>query len=369
MDELEDLYERAPCGYFTMEPDGRIVKLNETLVGWLGLPREQILGTRFQDRLTVAGRIYHDTHYMPLLTMQGLAREIAFDLQRPNAPPLPVMVTTLAERDASGAVVRYRAAVFEASSRRSYEREIVRQRQAAEHEATARSALLAMLSHDIRSPLSSIVMAIDLLEDSNAAAERARYASLVRKAAHNVLDLVNAILDHSRLEAGAAAWEPQPTDLRALLGEIVAIHSVKAESKRIELRTHVDGRVPATLLLDRYKLGQVITNLVSNAIKFTERGHVVAEIHALRVDAREAELQLRVADTGAGIAADQLATIFDEYKQVSPAAALRFGGAGLGLAISRKLAALAGTTIEIESEVGRGTTFTCVLRAPVVPAV
>jgi signal transduction histidine kinase len=356
MDDRVDFYEHAPCGLFSMQADGTIVGANATFLDWLQAPRDKVVGTRFQDHLTIAGRIFHDTHYMPLLSMQGFAREIAFDLYRPGAPSLPTIVTT--SKFGAG----YHVVVFESSSRRSYEQELVRERQTAEQSATARSALLAMISHDVRSPLSSILMAIDLLESAASVETRDRYIKAARKAATAVLDLVNAILDHNRLEAGASEWEPLPTDLRTLVGEITAFLSVKAEAKQLELRTEIDPKVPHTVLIDRFKLGQIVTNLASNAIKFTERGHVAIQLVVHDVDSQAAELELIVSDTGVGIPPDQLESIFDEFHQATKVAALRAGGLGLGLAISRRLAMLAGARITVESTVGVGTTFRCRLR-------
>ena len=367
-DDLEELYEHAPCGYLSMLPDGTIVRVNETLLSWLSMTRDEIIGTRFQDLLTMPGRIFHDTHYMPLLTMQGFAREIAFDLKRANGSPCPTIVTTMGRRNETGAVTLYRTALLESSSRRSYERELVRQRNAAEQAATARTALLAMLSHDIRSPLASILMALDLVAQATTPEARTRFTDVMRRATNSALDLVNAILDHSRLEAGAARWEPEPTNLRALLAEISAVHAVKAEAKGIELRARIDDAVPETLLVDRFKLGQIVSNLVSNAIKFTEKGHVLVELRATDVGARDAHIELRVNDTGIGIAPDQLASIFDEFRQATAGTARRYGGAGLGLAISRKLAALAGATINVDSTVGVGTTFSCTFHLPMAKA-
>lgn len=356
---FDELYDRAPCGLFAMRPDGTIVHANVTLTSWLRSTREQVIGSKFQNHLTMPGRIFHDTHYMPLLAMQGFARELAFDLYRADAPPLPTIITT--EKHGEG----YHAVVFESSSRRSYERELVRERHTAEQAATARSALLAMISHDVRSPLSSVMMAVDLLADAASVETRDRYIKVARRAAGTVLDLVNAILDHSRLEAGAAEWEPQPTDLRTLLGEITAFLSVKAEAKGIELRTEIDPAVPATVKTDRFKLGQILSNLTSNAIKFTERGHVLVQIQVHEALGKVVDVELRVSDTGIGIPANQLESIFDEFHQATKDAALRSGGLGLGLAISRRLAALAGTTIRVESTVGVGTAFSCRMRLPI----
>lgn len=364
-EDLDTLYEHAPCGYLSMVPDGTIVKANETLAAWLGVARDSLIGRRFQDLLTVPGRIFHDTHYMPLLAMQGSVREVALDLARGDGPPLPVILSTVARSDADGNVVLYRTTLFDCSDRRAYERELMRARRAAEQAATSKDALLATISHEMRSPLSSIIMASELLEGADPGAPRGRYLGIIKTAADTVLQLVNSILEHSKLESGTVRWEAEPLDLRLLTQEIAGVLSVKAEAKNLALRVEIDSRLPQVVLGDRFKLGQILTNLASNALKFTAQGAVSIDVRMRSLIENIATVELSVSDTGIGIPQDKLATIFDEYKQASATTRGIYGGTGLGLSIARRLAALNGGTVEVESKVGQGSRFWTVQRMPV----
>ena len=137
MDEdAQDLFENAPCGYVSLHPDGRITKVNQTLVAWLGYERDQLVGRRFQELLNIAGKIYYETHFAPLLRMQGFFNEVALDFVTQDGRPLPVLVNAIERRDELGEVRFVRITVFNASDRRRYERELLEARRAAE-KATA----------------------------------------------------------------------------------------------------------------------------------------------------------------------------------------------------------------------------------------
>ena len=365
-EDAEELYEHAPCGYVSTLPDGTIIRINETLLSWIGRTRDEVIGTRFQALLTVPGRIYHDTHYAPLLTMQGEAKEIAFDLVRPDRPPLPTFVTTTARRGADGKTLSYRTSIFDGSDRRRYEQELLRARAAAERVTSAKDALLSTISHEMRSPLSSILMAAELLEQQDASPEeRAQYLKIVQRAGHTVLELVNAILDHSKLQAGAVKWKEDELDLVALVDEIAAIFALKAKVKGIAFVVDRDARLPRRVLGDGFKIGQLLTNLLGNASKFTHRGEIKLELKLLELVQDVAKIQFAVHDTGIGIAPETLDAIFEEFRQASTDTEMRYGGTGLGLAICRKLLGLVGSKMEVQSTLGRGSTFSFVLRLPV----
>src|SRR5215207_5305689 len=142
-EDLEDLYENAPCGYLSMQPDGRIVKVNATLAAWTGYPADQIVGKRLLDLLNVAGRIFYETHFAPLLRMQGFFNEIALDFITADGRRLPVLANALERRDAEGRVLFIRLTIFKATQRRRYERDLVDARAAAE--ATAKELQASLL--------------------------------------------------------------------------------------------------------------------------------------------------------------------------------------------------------------------------------
>lgn len=366
--DLYELFEHSPCGSLSALPDGTIVRVNATLLDWIGRPREAVIGTRFQSLLTVPGRIYHDTHYAPLLAMQGTVKEIALDLVREGKPPLATLVSTVVRRDADGRIARLLTTLCDSSDRRSYERELLRARQQSEHAVRAKEALLSTISHEMRSPLSATLMAVELLLGKPRSAEDQRYLRVIERSANTVLELVNAILDHSKLEVGAAAWQESELDLFTLLDEIAAIAALKADGKHVRFELIRDDRVPRRVRTDGFKLGMVLTNLLSNATKFTEQGSVTLAVQLKERVGDTAVVQFTVTDTGIGIARDALATIFDEYQQATLDTAARYGGTGLGLAIVRKALALASSTIEVSSEPGTGSRFSFELRFAVVEA-
>lgn len=363
-EDAQDLYEHAPCGYLSTLTDGVIVRANSTLLAWTGYTRPELLGgCRFLDLLTIGGRIFHETHFAPLLRMQGFVREIAFDLRRQDGATMPVLVNAVTRPKSDRVPEIVRITIFDATDRRRYERELLFARQRAEDLARARSALIAMISHDIRTPLNAIRLATDLLERGALTAQQAQAVRVLRSSSQSALTLVNNALDLERVETGRTVLRERPFDLRELAQEVLTGMRLFAERKPdLTLRLTVDERVPAAVIGDRSKLGQVRTNLVSNAVKFTEKGFVTLVVSAREVTADSVELEVVVSDTGIGIPADRLTHIFDEFIQASDEIAERYGGTGLGLAITRKLLQLYGSELTVTSTVGQGTSFAFVLR-------
>lgn len=354
----EDLYEHAPCGYLSLLDDGTIAKVNATFLEWTGYARADLVGDRrFRDLLTVGGRIYYETHFQPLLRIQGGVREIAFDITRKASDRLAVLVNAR-RRDHAPAGAITRITVFDATHRRRYERELLAARHRAEDIAQAQQNLLATISHDVRAPLSAITTAIALLEKSPLTAEQTAYLRVLRSSSAHALELVTNALDLGRLDAGRTPLRERAFGVRAFVEELAATARAAAIGKpELGITARVDDAVPDVLVGDRAKIGQVITNLLMNAVKFTARGFV-----ALVVSQREAThdavtLEVLVSDSGIGIEADRLPHIFDEYAQANDDIVERYGGSGLGLAIARRLLQLYGSTLNVASTVGQGTTF------------
>jgi PAS domain S-box-containing protein len=356
-ESLAELYEHSPSGYLTTLPDGTIVKLNETLAGWLGLSKAELIGTRLQDRLTLPGRVYFETHVAPLLRMQGEVSEIALDLRCRDEPVLPALVNCVARTSASGVAQGYRITVFNATERRLYERELLLARRRAEDASRMKSDLLGMLGHDIRTPLSSIMNVARLLERTGSSEQQRGLIEILNRSAEGLLDLINDILDYSRLEAGKLPIEERPFAVRAMVQNLVAGFSAKAAEKNLELASSVDDALPWLLYGDSVKISQILTNLMGNALKFTNYGGVEVAVRLLKADASHATVEFVVSDSGIGIEHEQLRNIFEEFTQASADIGLKYGGTGLGLAISRKLLALFGSEMRVESKPGAGSSF------------
>ena len=368
-ESVEDLYENAPCGYLSALPDGTIVKLNQTFLAWTGYRREELVGRRrFQDLLTAGGRIYHETHYAPLLRMQGWVREIAVEIVRADGSRLPALINTVLKSDAAGQPLLARTTVFDATDRREYERELLRQRRKAQEADQAKAQFISTVSHEIRNPVNSILGIAELLDLAGPLAPRQQeLVRLLRLSSQNLLSLINDILDLSKIEAGKSILEERSFDLRRVISGVVQPLRLEAEGKGITLASRIDERVPESLLGDPVKIGQVLTNLVGNAVKFTTAGSVTLEARVLELAPEAASIEFRVTDTGIGISPQQLPHVFDDFSQASYDIGLKYGGTGLGLAISRKLVELQGGQIAVHSELGQGTAFSFVLRLSIGP--
>ena len=234
---------------------------------------------------------------------------------------------------------------------------------AAETATIAKSRFLATMSHEIRTPMSGVLGMAELLASSPLSAEQARFVNAIRSSGASLLNIINDILDLSKIEAGRMEVDPVVTDVRALGDEIGVLLGVRASEKGLEWAVHVDASVPATLVVDRLRVRQVILNLAGNAVKFTEQGRVGVTIRAEMNTDGSGTLIAQVCDTGIGIDPDEISRLFEPFTQGDASTTRKFGGTGLGLNISRQLVELMGGEISATSERGGGSTFT--IRLPV----
>jgi len=238
---------------------------------------------------------------------------------------------------------------------------------AAEAASRAKSEFLANMSHELRTPMTAILGYSQLLDEDLAAGERAEALLSIRTNGSHLLRLLNDILDLSRMEAGQLGLQSEAVQLDELLADLTTTLAPQARERGLDMVFARDPEAPALLTTDRWRLRQILLNLLGNALRFTERGRVRLDVRAVRTAEREA-MELAVSDTGVGMTPEEQLRIFRPFTQVDGSSTRRVGGAGLGLAISRRLAELLGGTIALESAPGRGSTFRltlpCVAGAP-----
>jgi two-component system sensor kinase FixL len=397
-EDLEDLFENAPCGYAIARPDGRITKANRTLAAWLGRDQGQLVGRRFQDLLSVAGRIYHETHIAPLLRMQGFFDEIALDFVRADGSNLPALVNAAERRDAAGHPRSIRVAVFKAPDRRRYERELLEARRASERahaelrdsEARFRELqakllhvsrlsvageMAAALAHELNQPLAAVAGSVRAARRVLAASAPGRPPPPVE--VRDALDLAfeqslraGQIIKRLRgfVTKGGEAETRRAEDLPRLVEEAAALALVGAEAHGVAVAFCLDPALPP-VLADRIQIQQVLVNLLRNAVEAMadgegrDGGRRHRELVAAAAPAGPDAVEVSVADTGPGLAPEIAERPFEPFASTKP------GGMGMGLAISRGIVEAHGGRIWAEPNPGGGAVFRFTLPAVAGPPI
>ncbi|MFO1327707.1 MAG: response regulator [Rubrivivax sp.] len=370
-----DLFDHAPFGYHALSPEGIITAVNDTELAMLGYARDEYLGQPLARFFTSASAELFRRRYAEFVRT-GSVRDLEYEVVCKDGRVLPVLISADMVRDADGRHVSNRATMVDDSERRARQRqieamqqELARRADAAEAANLAKSAFLANMSHEIRTPMNAIIGLTHLLSrDATDALERTRLGK-VDGAARHLLQVINDILDLSKIEAGKLVLEDVEFALDDVIRRAVSIAEGPARDKGLELVVDTD-HAPAQLRGDPTRLAQALINLVGNAVKFTHQGWVKL---AVTVPARQgAHLTLRfeVSDTGEGIAAEALSRLFDAFEQADHSTTRRHGGTGLGLALTRHIARLMGGDVGVDSEPGRGSRFwfTVQLREGQAPA-
>ena len=357
---MDRLLDEAPCGFLAVGDDGLVVEANRTLARILGTEPMALLGRPVDRVLDAPGRIFYQTHVFPTLKLQGTVNEVYMNLVDSEGSAVPVMMNAVRhvrdERFVSDWVL------MPMRQRNEYENEILRARRIAEEASHSKDEFMALVSHELRSPLSAIAgWAHILMQDRGDAEVRRRGIAAIQSNAKAQAKLVDDLLDYGRITAGKLRLEMAPVALDALVASVVEGIAPSADAKGLRVEGEIEG--PDVMVSgDADRLRQVIWNILANAVKFTPRGGEVR----VRLKRANSVVEVAVTDTGRGIDPEFVPAVFDRFRQEN-GGVHREGGLGLGMSIARHLVELHGGTIRAESAGrGRGATFT--VRLPVLVA-
>ena len=355
-EKFRKIIETAPDGYYEVDMDGNFTFFNDSMCKILGYSRNEL--STLNDRKSldeINSRKLTDT-FNKVLETGTPTKSVDWVLTNKDGSKRFVESSVSLINDPKGEPIGFGVFVRDATQRQRAEA-LYREKLAAEAASRSKSEFLAGMSHEIRTPLNAIIGLVELMLSSDLPPDQREDLDVVKSSAYSLLSIINNILDFSKIEAGKLEFEQTPFSLRHFMGESMKIMAIKSHEKGIELAYRMAPDVPDRLLGDAARLRQVLLNLIDNAIKFTDEGEVIVYVATQSQTEYEIFLHISVVDTGIGIPVDKQRSIFGAYNQADVTTVRRYGGTGLGLAVSAQLVNLMGGSIKIKSQPGHGSRF------------
>src|SRR5574343_1134240 len=353
---VEALLEAIPLPVYLNDTEGRYIRLNRAFEAFFQVRREDFVGRTLHELLRPEDALIHVEMDGQLLASPGTqSYETVVHSRDGTAHDAMYRKATLTRSD--GTVSGLLGVVIDITERREAEKAIVRAKEVAEAASRSKSEFLANMSHEIRPPLNGVIGLTALALETELTVEQREYLDIAKASAESLLTIINDILDFSKIEAGKLHVEQIGFDLHRMISDLLKPLALKSNEKHLELLNEILPDVPRFVVGDPGRIRQVITNLVGNAIKFTEFGEIILRTEVMSTDSDHVLLHFAVRDTGIGIAEEKQHQIFDAFVQEDTSTTRKYGGTGLGLSICQRLVGLMGGKMWLESEPGMGSTF------------
>ena len=346
-------FDRAGDAIIIHNLEGKMLAANEIACTWLGYSLDEFLSLTLDKLDTPAQSKNAPVRLANVLKYGHFTFETEFQRKDGSALPIEASVKKI-DWDNQPAIM---GLCRDITLRKLAEVELLQAKAAAETATVAKSQFLSIMSHEIRTPMNGILGMIQLLRHTRLTEEQRKFTEIAMESGGKLVALLNDILDLAKIEAGRIEMVIADFDLPVMIADTITILSLQSHQKGVQLTFAIDAEVPTVMKGDAGRLRQILINLVGNAIKFTPKGSVSLQIHKESENVSSVTLRFVISDSGIGIAADKLEHIFEPFTQANSSTTRTYGGTGLGLTICKRLAALMGGTIGVESVEGQGSTF------------
>ncbi|WP_126385328.1 PAS domain S-box protein [Pseudanabaena sp. ABRG5-3] len=356
--------ENASVGIATLDLEGKFLNVNQSFCKIYGYSASELL------KMTAFELTHPDSIDKTLVALQDLVREVATNIRiekqyiHKNGNVIDAISWVSLMKDEQGNPLQIIANVEDITERKQTEAKLEAARMA-ETANQAKSEFLAVMSHELRTPMNAVIGMTGLLLDTALSPQQQQYVSTIRQGGEVLLSVINNILDFSRIESGHFEIEEHPFQIRQCIDEVIDLMTSRMVEKSLDLFALIHVDVPHQILGDYSRLRQILVNLISNAIKFTDHGEIVVTVTSELIDpdTNTHELRFHIRDTGIGIAPEAIAKLFQAFRQADSSINRKYGGTGLGLAICKQLCELMGGEINVESTLGEGSDFRFSIRA------
>ena len=350
--KYEMLWKLSKDSIFFLDQKGQIIDVNRAGVGAYGYSYEELIEANIKDLLQDPVKVS-----ISKWLQKAEQKDIQFEIVccRKDGSTFPGEITIQKE------VVRGRtifmSIIRNKAKRKKKEEQLLRAKRAAEVASQAKSEFIAKVSHEIRTPMNGIIGMTELMFSTKLDKQQREYMNMIKVSSEGLLHIINDILDFTKIENGSMLLNEEEFSIKEMIEDSINCMSILAHEKGLKLIYHLGGDLPSNLIGDKMRLRQVLINLIGNAIKFTEEGSIIVEMEKIKQDEEHIYIKYSVIDTGMGIDPQDMNKLFKSFSQIDNAYTRKYGGTGLGLSISKQLVELMGGSLNVMSELGKGSTF------------